>query len=82
MRKSKVFVFMYTVEDCPYCDKAKALLKKHGYTNINTQSLNAYTPKSIIEEFKQSCPGATTVPQIFIDGEWIGTYDKLEQRLK
>jgi ribonucleoside-diphosphate reductase alpha chain len=58
-----------TKPDCPYCVKAKILLKEKqiSYTEI------AYAN---IEEFPYA-----TVPQIWIDDEHIGGYTELAERI-
>ncbi len=69
--KPKV-VSLFTKVGCPFCARAKAMLKEQGldYEEIvlgrdaNTRSLRAIT-------------GATTVPQVFIDGKLIGGSEEL-----
>ncbi|MDZ8053923.1 MAG: glutathione peroxidase [Aulosira sp. ZfuVER01] len=65
-------VSLFTKVGCPYCARAKALLKEHGFDyeeivlgkEVTTHSLKAVT-------------GATTVPQVFIDGQLIGGSEAL-----
>lgn len=58
---------------CPFCEKAKALCETRGldytYKSLGTD----YTKEELLEWF----PGARTVPQIRINNENIGGYDKL-----
>jgi glutathione-dependent peroxiredoxin len=69
--KPKV-VSLFTKVGCPFCARAKAMLKEHGIDyeeitlgkDITTRSLRAVT-------------GATTVPQVFIDGQLIGGSEAL-----
>ena len=68
---------VYTKDNCPYCVKAKALLKGYGleYKEI-------VIGRDISrEEFLDTYPNARTVPQIILDGEHIGGYDDLAKRL-
>lgn len=68
---------VYSKDNCPYCVKAKALLKGYGiaYTEVTIG-------KDITrEEFLDLFPTARTVPQIILDGERIGGYDELVKRL-
>lgn len=67
-------ILMYTKEDCPYCLKAKTLLKEKGreFTEIDVTS----DPQRLQEMLAKS-RGRKTVPEIFIDGELIGGYDEL-----
>jgi glutaredoxin len=62
---------------CVWCDKAKALLESR---NIETEVKvvgNGYTKQDLLE----AVPTARSVPQIFLDEEYIGGYDKLVVRL-
>lgn len=70
---------MYTTSWCPYCNRAKALLKRKGqeWTEINVEEVDGAR-----EEMEQRS-GRMTVPQIFIDGKHVGGSDDLhalEQR--
>jgi glutaredoxin 3 len=67
-------VEIYTTPFCPYCLRAKHLLKRKGiaFTEYNV-SFDA--PKRA--EMMQRANGRHTVPQIFIDGEAIGGCDEL-----
>jgi len=58
---------------CPFCDKAKQFCETRGF-EYTYKSLGAdYTKEELLETF----PGARTVPQIIINGEKIGGFDKL-----
>ena len=63
---------------CPYCDKAKNLLKTKGID---------YEEKNIAEGYKiqdllELVPNARTMPQIWLDEEHIGGYHELEKKLQ
>jgi len=67
-------VEIYTTPWCPYCVKAKGLLKKLG------QSFVEYDIEGSSEraaEMDRRTEGAQTVPQIFIDGRHVGGCDDL-----
>tara|TARA_Y100001970_G_C14248817_1_gene870266 strand:- start:976 stop:1218 length:243 start_codon:yes stop_codon:yes gene_type:complete len=66
-------VKMYTKRVCPYCDKAKNLLKSKGleWTEESMED------PAIRESFMADYPTVRTVPQIFINGERIGGFDDL-----
>lgn len=66
-------VQMYSMEWCPYCAKAKALLGAKGidYDVIDVTDDEA----AAIEMVKRT--GQQGVPQFFIDERWIGGYDNL-----
>ena len=73
MSTQKPKIEIYTLEWCPYCEKAKALLKSKGFS-YEESNLNE---EDIKEEMEERTGGAKTVPQIFIDGKHIGGYDQL-----
>lgn len=66
-------VVLYTTAYCPYCHRA---LKKLDEKKVKYQNIDANKNK---EAFKQIMAetGWDTVPQIFIDGEFIGGCDDL-----
>lgn len=64
---------IYSKEWCPYCAKAKALLKAKGLTY---QELDVTTDEARQQEMVKRS-GRRTAPQIFLDGASIGGYDDL-----
>mgnify|MGYP003631347570 CR=1 FL=1 len=58
---------IYTTMFCPYCARAKKLLKEKGVAG------------DLREEMTKRAHGAYTVPQIFIDGEHLGDSDYLHK---
>jgi len=67
-------VKMYTTEVCPFCVRAKALLKQRGVANIEEIriDLDAAQRQAMIE-----ATGRRTVPQIFIGSTHVGGCDEL-----
>lgn len=69
-------VSLFAKIGCPFCARAKAMLQEHGLSyeeivlgrDVTTRSLKAVT-------------GASTVPQVFIDGKLIGGSEALETYL-
>ena len=59
--------------NCPYCVKAISLLNLKGYS-IEERKLDFGWNR---EQLFEAVPNAKTVPQIFLDGEYIGGYDNL-----
>lgn len=74
---TKAIIWTKTV--CPYCVNAKNLLKMKGieYEERNIQE-GTWTREQLLE----AVPGAKTVPQVFIDGELIGTYEHLKEHFE
>lgn len=67
-------IIIYSKDVCPYCIKAKNLfdLKKVPYTEINLSE----QPEELATMLERS-NGARSVPQIFINGQYIGGCDDL-----
>ncbi|MBI5259578.1 MAG: glutaredoxin 3 [Burkholderiales bacterium] len=67
-------VRMYTTQVCPYCIRAKALLKQRGVERIDEVrvDLNPIERDRMIE-----LTGRRTVPQIFIGDTHVGGCDDL-----
>lgn len=64
---------MYSMEWCPYCAKAKALLVAKG---IEYDEVDVTNDEAAALEMIQRT-GQRGVPQFFIDDRWIGGYDDL-----
>lgn len=67
-------VELYTKDYCPYCARAKSLLRKKGVAYIE-YDITADGEKR--DEMLARAPGWMTVPQIFIDDRHIGGSDDL-----
>ncbi len=65
---------IFTKEGCPFCAKAKALLtdKGVGYEEIMVSN-HGVTSRTL-----RAVANASTVPQVFIDGQYIGDSEALE----
>ena len=68
-------ILMYTKSWCPYCDRAKALLREKGqsWTEIDIEAEDARR----VEMIERS--GRSTVPQIFIGDRHVGGFDDLAE---
>ena len=67
-------VLMYTTEVCPYCVRAEQLLKRKGVQVIEKVRVDLQ-PEIRAEMMKKT--GRRTVPQIYINDEYVGGYDDL-----
>lgn len=65
---------MYTTGYCPYCVRAKALLKSKGVEKI--EEIRIDTDPAQREEMMR-ITGRRTVPQIFIGSTHVGGFDDL-----
>ncbi|HJK86674.1 MAG TPA: glutaredoxin 3 [Candidatus Megaira endosymbiont of Nemacystus decipiens] len=66
-------VTIYTTNICPYCVRAKALLKKK---NVEFNEINVEEPEER-SKMMDKTNGSKSVPQIFIGSEHIGGCDDL-----
>lgn len=69
-------VKIYSTAVCPFCFKAKALLKKW---KVPFEEIRIDTDRSKLAEFARVTNGARTVPQILIDGKCIGGFTELTE---
>lgn len=67
-------VEIYTTKVCPYCVRAKDLLKRKGVSYLE-YSVDSDDAKR--EEMLARASGKRTVPQIFINGVHVGGSDDL-----
>jgi len=72
MKSNKTIV--WSKMQCPYCDMAKSLLKNKGIAFEERMIGADWTREQLLEEI----PQARTVPQIILNGEYIGGYDQLK----
>ncbi|MFS8071139.1 MAG: glutaredoxin 3 [Byssovorax sp.] len=68
-------VLIYLTEWCPFCQRAKALLKKKkvNFTEIDVDD------RPELRSWLTSASGQRTVPQVFINGQPVGGYTDLEK---
>jgi glutaredoxin 3 len=67
-------VRMYTTQVCPFCIRAKALLKQRGVASIDEVRIDL-DPQQRNE--MMALTGRRTVPQIFIGDTHVGGCDEL-----
>ncbi len=68
-------VKMYTTQVCPYCQRAKALLRQRGVTQIEEIRVDLDPAE---RETMMRITGRRTVPQIFIGDVHVGGCDDLQ----
>jgi len=67
-------IVIYSKDYCPYCDRAKALLKRKGQS---FKEIDVTNNAGLQQEMISKSGGRKTVPQIFINGAAIGGFDDL-----
>ena len=71
-------IIIYTMNNCPYCEKTKRLLTANGYEfNEKRISFNTNEASELIAKTQ-----FFTLPQIFINNDFIGGCSELEVYLK
>ena len=63
---------------CPFCTKAKNLLKNKGIEYEEKNIAEGYN----IQDLLALVPNAKTMPQIWLDEEHIGGYREQQEKLK
>ena len=67
---------IYTTTYCPFCVKAKLLLKRK---NIKFSEIDVSNDEALREKMSAMANGARSVPQIFADNTYIGDCDKIHK---
>lgn len=76
---------IYTKTSCPYCVRAKNLFKEKNIDYIEYIISPGFDEGSLLEnqryvtrdQLLEKAPGAKTVPQIWLEGSYIGGYTEL-----
>ncbi len=66
---------VYTTEYCPFCVRAKMLLKSKA---VAFDEIDVTDDPLAREQMVELAGGRRTVPEIFINGQIIGGYDELK----
>jgi glutaredoxin 3 len=69
---------IWSKDQCPFCDQAKALLTQRGIEFEERKIGHGYTKEQLLE----AVPTARTVPQIFLDDKLIGGFTELRSHLQ
>lgn len=74
---------LYTKNGCPFCVNAKTLLAIRG---IQYEEINIQTEENKRQELLEACAKINiipkTVPQIWLNDEYIGGFDELKRHLE
>jgi len=68
---------VWSKDQCPYCDQAKALLKSRNIKFEERNIQHDWTREQLLE----AVPNARSVPQIFLDDELVGGFTELRTKL-
>jgi len=67
---------IYSTDSCPICVKTKQLLEKW---HISYEESRIDQNPAAMREMSELTNSARTVPQIAIDGKWIGGFSELTE---
>ena len=70
---------IWSKENCPFCVQAKALLKQK---NIEFEERNISQGDWTKEQLLEAVPTARTLPQIFLDDNYIGGFTELRKHFQ
>ena len=68
---------VWSKDMCGYCEQAKQLLTMKGIEFEERKIGKDWTKEQLLE----AVPTARSVPQIFLDDQYVGGYQELKQRL-
>lgn len=68
---------IWTKDSCTFCVQAKQLLEGKGIEFEERKIGKDWTKEQLLE----AVPTARTVPQIFLDEQYVGGYQELRQKL-
>ena len=69
---------IYTKNLCIFCDRAKNYFKSK---NILFTEYNIQLNQDLFEEMLKRSNGQKTLPQIFINNQYIGGYEQLKDKI-
>jgi len=69
---------VWSKDACPFCVQAKALLESRGIEFEERNVSTDWTKEQLLE----AVPTARTLPQIFLDDNYIGGFTELRQHLQ
>ena len=69
---------VWSKDACPFCVQAKALLESRGIEFEERNVSKDWTREQLLE----AVPTARTLPQIFLDKEYIGGFTELRKHLQ
>jgi glutaredoxin len=69
---------VWSKDNCTFCDQAKALLEQRNIAYEEKKIGNGYTQEQLLE----AVPTAITVPQIFVNKNYIGGFTELRRYIE
>lgn len=79
MNAEPKYAKVWSKEQCPMCDAAIKLLNENSYV---TTVLKIGVGDTTVEHLRAEVPTAKSVPQIFINGSYVGGLTQLKTHLE
>jgi glutaredoxin len=79
-----MIIRIYSKPDCEYCEKAKGLFKLIDWEPVFVNEFVlgvTLAREDVVQAITENCPVGTkiTVPQIWVDGRYIGGYTEFKK---
>lgn len=75
---NKMKAIVWSKDACPFCVQAKALLESKGIEFEERNVSKNWTREQLLE----AVPAARTLPQIFLDDQYVGGFTELRKHLQ
>jgi glutaredoxin len=69
---------VWSKDNCTFCDQAKALLEQRNIAYEERKIGDGYTREDLLE----AVPTARTVPQIFVNNNYVGGFTELRKYIE
>jgi len=69
---------VWSKDQCPFCVQAKALLESKGIEIEERNVSKTWTKEQLLE----AVPTARTLPQVFLDDNYIGGFQELKRHFE
>ena len=76
-KENKMKAIVWSKDQCAFCEQAKGLLEMKSIEYEVRNISQDWTREQLLE----AVPTARSVPQIFLDEEYVGGFQELRQRL-
>ena len=71
---------IYSTSRCSWCDRVAKMLEEY---DVNVEKIDVSGNKELIKEMQEAAgEKVTSVPQVVVDGKYIGGYTEVERFLK
>ena len=68
---------MYSTPRCGWCDRVVKMLEEHG---VIVEKIDVSGDKTLMKEMQKAAgKKVTSVPQVIIDGKFVGGYTEVER---